>query len=304
MSIIKSFAVGNGDMFYIKHNTPNFTIIDCCLSDNNREKIIDEIKEESKNKIISRFISTHPDEDHIQQLNYLDDESEIINFYCVKNEATKLEETDSFKRYCKLRDSEKKAFYISKGCYRKWMNRDGEDENGHYIYNAGINILWPIISNEYFKRELENVKNGTCPNNISPIIKYSIKNSVTVLWMGDLENDFMENIIKEITFPKINLLFAPHHGRKSGRIPDAWLKEMDPDIIIMGEAPSKNLDYYGYDDYNKITQNSAIDIIFECIDTKMHIYVSNKNYSVDFLDKENIYNNYNCFYLGTLNLKL
>ncbi|CAM4346215.1 hypothetical protein COEX109129_19890 [Corallococcus exiguus] len=33
MSIIKSFSVGNGDMFYIKHNSDNFTIIDCNLTE-------------------------------------------------------------------------------------------------------------------------------------------------------------------------------------------------------------------------------------------------------------------------------
>jgi len=33
MSEIKSFSVGEGDMFYIRHNTDNFTTIDCCLSD-------------------------------------------------------------------------------------------------------------------------------------------------------------------------------------------------------------------------------------------------------------------------------
>ncbi len=41
MSIIKSFSVGNGDMFYIKHNSDNFTTIDCCMSEENREKITD-----------------------------------------------------------------------------------------------------------------------------------------------------------------------------------------------------------------------------------------------------------------------
>jgi hypothetical protein len=30
MSIVKSFSVGDGDMFYIKHNSDNFTTIDCC----------------------------------------------------------------------------------------------------------------------------------------------------------------------------------------------------------------------------------------------------------------------------------
>ena len=51
--------------------------------------------------------------------------------------------------------------------------------------------------------------------------------------------------------------------------------------------------------YNTIIQNSAGDIIFECVTNEVHIYVSNENYSVDFLEDENIctYSNY----IGTLN---
>jgi len=301
MSKVKSFSVGNGDMFYINHGSSNFTTIDCCLSEEDKEIIVDELIDESNGKDITRFISTHPDDDHIRRIEYLDDRMKIINFYCVKNEATKDDETDSFNRYCELRDSTK-AFYLSKGCSRKWMNQDGNDDNGKYIGSSGITILWPITSNEYFKTELENVKNGESPNNISPIIKYSINDGATTLWMGDLKTEFMENIINEVSFPKINILFAPHHGRKSGKVPNDWLNEMDPDIIIMGEAPSKNLDYAGYDDYNKITQNSAGDIIFDCIGSKIHIYVSKENYSVDFLENDYMGNKYDCYYLGTLNI--
>ena len=36
MSIIKSIAVGNGDMFYIKHGSSNFTIIDCNMDEENK----------------------------------------------------------------------------------------------------------------------------------------------------------------------------------------------------------------------------------------------------------------------------
>jgi beta-lactamase superfamily II metal-dependent hydrolase len=36
-----------------------------------------------------RFISTHPDEDHIKGLLYLDTNLPITNFYCVKNAAVK-----------------------------------------------------------------------------------------------------------------------------------------------------------------------------------------------------------------------
>ena len=44
MSIIKSFSVCDdngeaGDMFYIKHNSSNFTIIDCCLNCEVRESV-------------------------------------------------------------------------------------------------------------------------------------------------------------------------------------------------------------------------------------------------------------------------
>ena len=66
MSIIKSFSVGDGDMFYIDHNSDNFSIIDCCIDDSNKDNIIAEIKNRSSKKSVVRFISTHPEEDHLQ----------------------------------------------------------------------------------------------------------------------------------------------------------------------------------------------------------------------------------------------
>src|SRR5918994_675805 len=107
MSIIKFFSVGNGDMAYIKHNSDNFSIIDCCLANDTRDNIIDELKQESRYKSVVRFISTHPDQDHIAGIEDLDDEGLIPNFYVVRNESTKEDETASFKRYCKLRDGDK-----------------------------------------------------------------------------------------------------------------------------------------------------------------------------------------------------
>lgn len=65
MSIVKSFAVGNGDMFYIRHGSDNFSVIDCSLPGDRRDEILDEITEQRAGKGICRFISTHPDQDHI-----------------------------------------------------------------------------------------------------------------------------------------------------------------------------------------------------------------------------------------------
>lgn len=292
MSKIKSFSVGNGDTFYIKHGSDNFTIIDCCLKDENKETIVDELKTESKNKGISRFISTHPDEDHIQKLDYLDDQLPINNFYCVSNEVTKTEETNGLKRYFELRDGPK-AFNIYQNCSRKWMNQ-GDTERG----SAGLNILWPNTSNQYYKDALKVAEDGGSPNNISPIVTYSIQDGAKYQWMGDLETDFMENIEDDVSLSKVNILFAPHHGRDSGKVPKSMLDTIDPDIIIIGEAPSGNLNYYS--GYNTITQLSAGDITFVNDGDKIHIYVSKENYSVNFLKNRNKteYDNY----IGTLDI--
>lgn len=292
MSIVKSFSVGDGDMFYIKHGPDSFSIIDCCLSEEDRESIVKEIKYRSKYKNVSRFISTHPDDDHIQGLDYLDSEMPILNFYCVKNKATKPDETTDFENYCELRDSDK-AFYLYKGCSRKWLNQT-DDKRG----SAGINILWPITDNEHYKEALKKAEKGESPNNISPIVKYSLEDGVTMLWMGDLESDFMDNIKDNLDLPEVDILFAPHHGRDSGKVPKEWLDEMNPKIVVIGEAPSKHLDYYS--GYDTITQNSAGNIVFECDTNKVHMYVSNENYSVEFLDDEDMHTYSN--YIGTLTL--
>lgn len=297
MSIIKSFSVGNGDMFYIEHGSSNFSIIDCFLTDENenKEKIIKEVKDKSKKKDIVRFISTHPDEDHIDGIGDLFAEVSIPNFYCVKNEATKPDESSSFKKYCELRDSDK-AFFIEKGVSRKWMNI-GDDERG----SSGINILWPDVSNEHYKKELQNAKEGTSFNNMSAIIKYSIKDGATALWMGDIETEFLDSVSNEIDFEQVDILFAPHHGRKTGKIPSRILKILNPKVIIIGEAPSEHINYLN--GYETLKQNTAKDIIFDCSDSDIHVHVSNEEYGELFLvDKGMPDIDENHTYIGSIEL--
>lgn len=278
MSIIKSFAVGNGDMFFIRHGSDNFSIIDCNLNEENADRIIEELKAHSAGKGISRFICTHPDQDHFGGLERLDDAMPIINFYCVKNQAIKDPETESFKRYCELRDSDK-AFHISKGCTRKWMNKEGEGRG-----SAGINILWPDTQNEHFKEALASCDAGESFNNTSAVIRYSLNGGASFMWLGDLETEFMENISESIYLPKTTVVVAAHHGRDSGKIPESWLKRLDPQFIIIGEAPSRHLNYYT--GYNIFTQNKAGDLTFDLVDGKVHVYASNEGYSHKMLTDE------------------
>lgn len=294
MSIVKSISVGHGDMFYIKHNSDNFTIIDCNLRADDKIVIINELIKEAKGKGITRFISTSPDYDHIRGLKELDEKMGITNFYVVKNNALKNEENEDFQKYCELRDSSK-SFFISRGVSRKWMNESDNERS-----TSGIQILWPIMDNKHFVKALEDAEKGISPNNISPIMRYGVSEGASVIWMGDLETPFMDLIIDDIILPQTDILIAPHHGRDSGKVPKKFLEQIKPKVIIIGEASSDDLNYYS--GYHTITQNSASDITMDIFDKKVNFFVSSTSYTVNFLDDEKVSNDTLGTYLGTLNL--
>lgn len=279
MSIIKSFAVGVGDMFYIRHNSDNFTIIDCDLNAENSGRIIKELKDQSADKGIVRFICTHPDEDHFGGIDLLDDAMPIANFYVVKNQAIKAERTPSFVRYCKLRDGDK-AFYISKGCTRRWMNLS-DDERA----TSGVHVHWPDLTNQHFKAALASCDAGESYNNTSAVLRYAVEGGASVMWLGDLETEFMEKIADSISLHKTTVVFAAHHGRDTGKIPNSWLEKIDPQVIIIGEAPSRHLNYYT--GYKTITQNSVGDITMDCDGDRVHFYVGNAGFTHRGMNNEN-----------------
>ncbi len=292
MAQVKSFAIGNGDMCYIRHGSDNFTIIDCCLPDDRMGSILAELAAQSRDKGISRFISTHPDQDHIAGLLELDDSLGILNFYCVENAATKSGPTADFDRYVALRDGPK-AFYIYKGRQRRWMNLPSPERG-----SSGLTCLWPSRSDPDFRSALADAAAGLSPNNISPILRYTIQGGPSMVWMGDLETDFMEKIADKVAFEKTHILFAPHHGRSSGKVPHEWLERLNPDLIVIGEAPSEYLDYYR--GYNIITQNSAGDVLFDTAAGRVHVYTGDANYYVDYLADDGLDRLSGLYYLGTL----
>lgn len=271
MSKVKSFSVGNGDMFYINHNSDNFTTIDCCLTDDVKDDILDEVESESSKKSVCRFISTHPDDDHIKGIEAYDDKFKIKNFYRVDNDTTKKgTETNDFKKYKKLRDDNKKSFELEKGCSRKWMNESDEERK-----SSGLTCLWPIKDNELYQEALDTAADGGSPNNISPAIRY-VTEKFSFLWMGDMETDMQKEFDKKVTNRHITIVFAPHHGRKSGHIPSSLMDKLTPKLVIVGEAPSNELDYYS--DYDTITQNTAGDVLFETNGDYLDVFVSESSY--------------------------
>jgi beta-lactamase superfamily II metal-dependent hydrolase len=191
-----------------------------------------------------------------------------------------------------LRDGNK-AYYVEQGCERKWMNLSDKTRS-----TAGIQILWPNTSNEHFNAALQDAAAGEAFNNISLVARYAITDSASFMWIGDLETQFMEDIFDDIALRETTVVFAPHHGRKSGKLPDKWLEKLRPKIIVIGEAESRHLHYYT--GYKKITQNKAGDITFIADDKKIHCYASYEDYGMrDWLDDEGMTDRE--FYIGRLN---
>lgn len=265
MATVKSFSVGEGDMYYIKHDSNNFTMIDCCLegdkcslSDDEKLAILKELKRVNGEKGVNRFISTHPDEDHIGGLETLDRIVGISNFYCTRNDAWKTSPSDSFKYYKSIRDSKRNTFLWA-GIRRNWLN-ESNAENETDPGSSGIFVIWPKEGDKDFEDEQFKADTGEAFNNISPIFVYRIVNGPKFMWMGDIEKDFLTKIKNKVSWPLVDVLFAPHHGRDSGKVPQEILKQLRPQLIVIGEADSEHLNYYS--GWNTLTQISAGDITF------------------------------------------
>lgn len=315
MSVIKSYSFPDGeirgDMFFIQHNNETFSLIDCYLkpkgTTNGRiQEILPEIQKESADRIC-RFISTHPDNDHIAGIESLNAVWPITNFYSVPNNIPGEKGNESLAKYIELRDSEHN-FPIKRGISRAWLNDSAEGRNG-----GGINFLWPILENEKFKEAQAAILNGGKVNNICPIFTYSLQGGATVMWMGDLETEMQQEFYERFSsqIPHVDILFQPHHGRDTGAVPENLLNALNPSLIIIGNAPAKYIDYG--DSRQTITQNTSGDLVFALEGRKVHIYsqhsISNKpvclKYDYDFAFGNNFQNTtlLGCRYRGTLTIE-
>lgn len=266
--LIKSFSVGKGDMHYVRHRNGDLTVIDCCIGARGRE-IVGELRGRmaGANSVV-RFVSTHPEADHIGGLDALSKQMSLSSFWCVSNKIH-VGDSDDEKRYVALRDGNK-AKDIGKGVS---ILRDQR--------YTGINFLWPDVGHREFALALNAANGGGSANNISPIMRYAESEGVTALWMGDMSDGFLSKIAKDVEWEPVDILFAPHHGRD--RVPDSILGELKPRLIVLGEADKEDLEYYKK--YPEICQNAAGDILFQSYGGWIYVYTThplNKS-AADFL---------------------
>ena len=320
MTRIHFLNVKDGDCSIIWHNSGRISVIDVCcarkslneqgseecLSENSNaakgnfnqkahpENPIDYLKELGVKQIF-RYIQTHPDMDHMDGIKDLFEEFEVLNFWDIENdkdpndfENGKYREED-WNYYKERKSKEKpKTLYYHSGDVNQYYNDDG------------ISILAP--SKELCAEALKS-KNY---NDASYVLLLRAGGR-KVIFAGDSGektwNYILEKHNSEVS--NVDLLIAPHHGRKSGGN-DKYLDVLKPKLTLFGNAPSEDLDYASCSNRKlcHITNNQAGNVVVEISSSGMKVYVSNESFAKKCRKNENISSKEiagkNYFHIGNL----
>ncbi|MGI6491375.1 MAG: ComEC/Rec2 family competence protein [Pelotomaculum sp.] len=315
MSTIHFLNVKEGDSTWIKHNSGRISLIDVF----NASKV-EEIKKETifeaaqrvrgnfgqKNypvnpiqylqdfnvQDIFRFILTHPDMDHMGGIKDLFDTISVSNFWDTANNKEKPDFTDSqhneadWDFYQSVREKEVLGITVLNlysGATGKFYNQDESKNPG----GDGLYILAPT-------NELVNAANESGDyNDCSYVLLYKTADR-KIVFGGDSHDKTWEHILDKHkdSVKDVDVLFAPHHGRDSGRSYE-FLDVLKPKITYFGNAKSENLAYKAW--YNRgleyITNNQANCIITD-IGASINIYVTYETFARAY--------NSNTFYNSTL----
>ena len=235
-------------------------------------------------KNIFRFIVTHPDMDHLDGIKDLFEEFNISNSWDTNNEKEISDKANSggyniedWKFYKSLRDgkiapSTRLTYYSG---------------NSNLYYNEDyIQILSPTTSILKACNEKEDW------NDSSYVLLYTPPKDGgghwKILFAGDSEDLTWEHLIKNHSdkIKNIDILFAPHHGRDSGRNFD-FLKSLTPTITLFGNANSRHLAYAKYPG-TRITNNQAGYVVLDVSNQHIKIYVKNVEFAKDFRAKHGL----------------
>lgn len=318
MSVIHFLNVLEGDCNIIHHDTNRVTVIDISNGYNDTDTAVEKaVKASEMRKImltrtqvpsdkkdyqqkktpdnpiqylkklgikdIFRFIITHPDMDHLDGIKDLFEEFEITNTWDTNNNKT-IDANAGFGGY----NREDWEFYtkLRRGQVtgtKRLTYYAGEDNK--YYNDDNIKILCPT------PRLLKQANDCGNYNDSSYVFLYTPKKSNGRKWKflfaGDSEDNSWEYILQnhkeDVT--NVDVLFAPHHGRDSGRNYD-FLKSVNPKVTLFGNASSKHLAYNCYKP-TRITNNQAGYVIIDITETKITFYVKNYEFAKYYKHRRN-----------------
>ena len=250
---------------------------------------------------IWRFILSHPDVDHLDGFNALLDEFDVHNFWhsgakrekpdFSKNGGFKEDDWDRYANVIANNEPGTRCINVQAGSKFKYANRNDESNGvGDALY-----ILAPD------QALIDQGNKSQDFNDASYVVLY--RSAIgKILLAGDAHDATWEyvkqNFRKEAS--DVDLLVAPHHGRKSGRSYE-FLDFVKPKLTLFGCAPSKDLAYdaWNYRNLLHITNNQCGCVVAEGTDT-MEIYVENEVFAAKSGGDTSKRNDQGFYFLGTV----
>lgn len=318
MSKFHFLNVKNGDCSIIEHNSGHVSVIDICnarLPENQKELTSWEkeiLKMESsvlaektgarknygqksnpENPItymqnlginsIFRLAITHPDMDHMDGLTDLFKYSMPYNYYDTANTKemdggwgdTSFREED-WLLYKSLRDNPKDS---NPKCLRIYSGDDGIYRRKDWNGNTPGDAFYTLAPTP----EIISAANDSDDHNSGSYVFMYWSPTGKIILSGDSHDEAWEHILSTHgdLVKDVELLIAPHHGRKSDRSYE-FLDVLKPKMTFFGNAPPKDLAYSAWRNRGLayITNNMAGNMVVDG-DNGMNLYVSNEEYARD-----------------------
>ncbi len=244
------------------------------------------MKDRSLNSVF-RFISTHPDMDHLDGLKPFFAEFNPQNFWDTAN-SKELDDfddgrydPDDWDFYTSLRDgnpqTNPKRLVLYSGATGPYFNQGEGGQGG----GDGLHILAPT------SELVADANEAGDWNDASYVILYRTGNK-RILFSGDSHDATWKHILDNhnADVAGVDVLIAPHHGRDSDR-DHSFLDVVKPRLTLFGNAPSEHL---AYDEWNSrdllfVTNNQAGTVIMEVVDDHLDVYVRHEPFARSFVEE-------------------
>ena len=232
---------------------------------------------------VFRYIQTHPDMDHMDGIKVFFSKRNPINFWDTDNnkEMTKPWNSTQYREedwvfYKNLRDknptTDPKRLTLLSGATGQYYNQ-GEGGIG---LGDGLHILAPT------QALVDDANESSRDYHAASYVLLYKAGENRIVFGGDSHDASWDHILKEHKddVTGIDLLIAPHHGRKSGRS-YKFLDTLRPTLTFFGNAPHQHLAYgaWSHRGLSKITNNQANCMVVDVSLSPMMLYVTHENFA-------------------------